>query len=74
MRVIIEVDDDQELERALEALQADAFKDRPIQVKGPPRIPSRRERQAILERIYERYQIDLPADWKFDRDQANERQ
>lgn len=73
MRLIIEVDNADELERALAALEADAFKDQPIQVTTPNRTPSRQERQAILERIYSRYRIELPPDWTFDRDAAHER-
>lgn len=72
MRLIIEVDNGEELERTLKVLQADAFKNQPIQVVTPHRVPSRHQRQTILETIYDRYQIELPEDWRFDRDEANE--
>ena len=73
MRLIIEVENDQELERALDALNAEAFKNRPIHVVTPSQRPSLQERRAILQRIYDRYQIELPPDWTFDRDEAHER-
>ena len=73
MRLIIEVDNGEELERALKILQGDTFKNQPIQVMTPHPIPSRRQRQTILQQIYERYQIKLPEDWRFDRDEAHER-
>lgn len=68
MRVIIEVDNDHELERALDILKAKAFKDKDIHI-----VKARPDRQAILQQIYDRYQITLPKDWKFDREATHER-
>lgn len=73
MRVIIEVENGDELEQALAALQAETFKNQPIQVRTLYQARSPRERQAILQPIYDRYQIELPPDWTFNRDEANER-
>ena len=68
MRLIIEVDNDQELERALDILKAKAFTDKVIHI-----VKTHPDRQAILQHIYDRYQITLPKNWKFDREAAHER-
>ena len=73
MRVIIEVDNEHELERVLDALKTEVFRDQPIQVTTPRRAPSHRERQAILQKLFDTYRITLPVNWKFDRDEAHER-
>lgn len=73
MRVIIEADTSEEIERLmvlLERLKSDLLRDKAVTVRRPP---SQAERQVILQKLFDTVRIPLPADWKFDRDEANER-
>lgn len=63
MRVIIEVDNKEELQETLLLLG-----DRPVEVRE--RTTPRRER---LEQIFRTYQGRLPENYRFDRDEAHER-
>lgn len=65
MRVIIEVDSKEELQETLALLG-----DRPVTVLE---APTASRRAALLREAIETYRIELPKDWKFDREEANER-
>jgi len=65
MRVIIEVDDEEELRQTLALLG----NTNSIIVEKPPTS----SRMAKLLDSLRKYQIKLPEDWKFNRDEAHER-
>ena len=65
MRVIIEVDSEEELRKTLALLG-----DRPVTLVEPPSLS---ERAALLREAVRTYRIELPKGWTFNRDEAHER-
>lgn len=63
MKVIIEIERDEDLEQIKKA-----FKREKISV-----VRSQRERKKILESIFKRYNVKLPANYKFDREEIHAR-
>lgn len=63
MKVIIEIERDEDLEQIKKA-----FKREKISV-----VRSQREREKILESIFKRYNVKLPANYKFDREEIHAR-
>ena len=64
MRVIIEVDSKEELAEALSVLG-----NRSVKVVSL----SPEDRAARLQEVIQKYRINLPEDWTFDRDEAHQR-
>ena len=63
MRVIIEVDNKEELAETLTLLG-----DRPVEVRERPTL-----RQDRLQEIFRKYRGRLPEDYRFDREEAHDR-
>lgn len=63
MKVIIEIEKDEELEKIKKT-----FKGEKITV-----VRTQKERKKILESIFKRYNVKLPADYKFNREQIHAR-
>lgn len=63
MKVIIEIERDEDLEKIKKT-----FKREKITV-----VRSKRERKKILESIFKRYNVKLPSDYKFDREEIHAR-
>ncbi|MBI5213503.1 MAG: hypothetical protein HY957_09080 [Nitrospirae bacterium] len=63
MKVIIEIEKDEELEKIKKT-----FKGEKITV-----VRAQKERKKILERIFKGYNVKLPANYKFDREEIHAR-
>ncbi|MBA4349339.1 MAG: hypothetical protein C0415_05050 [Thermodesulfovibrio sp.] len=63
MKVIIEIEKDEELEKIKKT-----FKGEKITV-----VRTQKERKKILESIFKRYNVKLPADYKFNREEIHAR-
>jgi hypothetical protein len=63
MRVIIEIEKDDELQKV-----KDAFKGEHITI-----VKTQKEREKALEDIFNKYNITLPKDFKFDREEIHAR-
>lgn len=58
MRVIIEIEKDEELEKIKKTLKGEKF----------TVVKTRKDREKILEGIFKKYNVKLPADYKFNRE------
>ncbi|HAK89489.1 MAG: hypothetical protein A2077_04520 [Nitrospirae bacterium GWC2_46_6] len=63
MKVIIEIEKDEELEKIKKS-----FKGEKITV-----VKTQKERKKILESIFKRYNVKLPANYKFNREEIHAR-
>ena len=70
MRVIIEVDDQEELERVAALLGSEVLKNELVEIRRPP---TRAERQTLLEDLFRTYRVHLPEGWKIDREELHRR-
>ncbi|MEM9666118.1 MAG: hypothetical protein AAF970_14365 [Bacteroidota bacterium] len=69
MRVIIEVDDQRDIERLASLLGSDELREEPIEV----RRPSTSKRKELLDELFQHYRVQLPPNWKMDRDDLHRR-
>ena len=67
MRVIIEIENEDDLTRLTEILR-----DAQVTVIREPARPAP-DRRAVLQRLFSTYRVDLPDGFAFDRDEAHER-
>ena len=63
MRVIIEVEKDEELAKIKKTLKGEKF----------TVVKTQKERKKMLESIFKRYNVKLPADYKFSREEIHAR-
>ncbi|HBI23222.1 MAG: hypothetical protein A2Y48_08435 [Nitrospirae bacterium RIFCSPLOW2_12_42_9] len=63
MKVIIEIEKDEEFEKIKKALKGEAI----------TIVKSRSEREKILEAIFKKYNVSLPKNYKFNREEIHAR-
>jgi hypothetical protein len=63
MKVIIEIEKDEEFEKIKKALKGETI----------TIVKSKREREKILEAIFKKYNVGLPKNYKFNREEIHAR-
>lgn len=63
MKVIIEIEKDEELEKVKKAFQGESI----------TIVKTQKERRKLLEAIFKKYRVKLPANYKFKREEVHVR-